>query len=60
MLDEACIAAMEDVLATYERPYDARIPVVCLDEKPLVLHGEARSGSAARPGRSAPMRSSDR
>jgi len=52
-LDEAYIVAMEDVLATYERPYDARNPVVCLDEKPLVLHGEARSGSAARPGRSA-------
>lgn len=53
LLDEACIAAMEGALATYERPYDTRNPVVCLDEKLLVLHGEKRSGSAARPGRSA-------
>lgn len=52
-LDEAYLAAMEDVLATYERPYDPQEPVVCLDEKPIVLHGETRPGASVRPGRSA-------
>jgi hypothetical protein len=33
---------MEDVLALYERPIDDREPVVCLDEKPAVLHANAR------------------
>ena len=34
-LDDDYIDRMEDVLATYERPYDPRQPVVCLDEKPV-------------------------
>jgi len=29
---------MEDVLGTYERPYDPEEPVVCLDEKAVSLH----------------------
>ena len=33
---------MEDVLELYERPLDPTRPVVCLDEKPVVLHGNAR------------------
>lgn len=33
---------MEDVLATYEKPYCAAEPVVCLDEKPVTLHAEVR------------------
>jgi len=41
---------MEDVLALYERPYDPKEPVVCLDEKPVSLHAEARPGRPARPG----------
>ena len=41
---------MEDVLALYEKPYDAREPVVCLDEKPVSLHRELRSPIAAKPG----------
>ena len=28
---------MEQVLAVYERPYDERVPVVCLDESPKQL-----------------------
>jgi len=45
------VAAMEDVLDVYQRPYDAARPVVCLDEtsKQLVAHTRARI--AARPGR---------
>ena len=34
-LDDDYIAKMEDVLETYERPYDPQEPVVCLDEKPV-------------------------
>ena len=37
-------ACMEDVLEVYSRPYDERFPVVCMDEKPLQLLGEARKG----------------
>jgi hypothetical protein len=33
----AFVAAMEDVLAVYERPYDEKRPVVCMDEKPYQL-----------------------
>jgi hypothetical protein len=31
-------------------PYDARYPTVCLDEKPVVLHGEVRPGLLPAPG----------
>ena len=50
-LDEEYIARMEDVLAVYEKPLSAREPVVCIDEKPVVLHQEVRSPVAMRPGR---------
>ena len=36
------VACMEDVLDVYEWPYDAQHPVVCMDEKPYQLLGEAR------------------
>jgi hypothetical protein len=49
-LDAEYIAKMEDVLALYEKPYDAREPVVCLDEKPVPLHAEVRPPRPARPG----------
>jgi hypothetical protein len=41
---------MEDVLALYERPLDPREPVVCLDERPLLLHADVRVPRPARPG----------
>ena len=44
---------MEDVLGTYEKPYDSAEPVVCVDEKPISLHSEVRPPSAAVPGREA-------
>jgi hypothetical protein len=44
------VAAMEDVLALYALPYDARHPTVCLDEKPVVLHAEVRAGLPLAPG----------
>jgi hypothetical protein len=48
-LDPEYIARMEDVLALYEKPYDAREPVVCLDEKPVALHADVRPPRPARP-----------
>jgi hypothetical protein len=52
-LTEDYIAKMEDVLETYERPYNPEEPVVCLDEKPVTLHAEVRPSSPAEPGREA-------
>ena len=52
-LDAAYIENMEDVLATYEKPYDPTEPVVCLDEKPVPLHAEVRPPSPAKPGKPA-------
>jgi transposase len=49
-LDEEYIARMEEVLAVYEMPLSAREPVVCIDEKPVVLHEEVRSPRPMRPG----------
>lgn len=36
------VAAMERVLDVYKRPYDPAFPVVCMDESPRQLIGEAR------------------
>src|SRR5262245_34136083 len=47
------VERMEDVLRVYVRPYDPARPVVCLDERPVVLRDSERPGSIARPGRSA-------
>ena len=52
-LNEDYISCMEDVLETYEQPYDPEEPVVCLDEKPIALHADIRPPSAATPGREA-------
>ena len=41
---------MEDILDVYELPYDPLCPVVCMDEKPYQLLGEARDSWAMRPG----------
>ena len=41
---------MEDVLDVYELLYDPLRPVVCMDEKPYQLLGEARESWAMRPG----------
>ena len=52
-LDDEYISKMEDVLETYEQPYDSATPVICLDEKPITLHAEVRPAYAAKPGREA-------
>jgi DDE superfamily endonuclease len=52
-LNDEYIAKMEDVLETYEKPYDPAEPVVCLDEKPVTLHADVRPASPAKPGQEA-------
>lgn len=47
--DPGFVDSLEDVLDVYSRPYDSRFPVVCIDEKPKDLHGEAREPIPARP-----------
>ena len=42
----AFVAAMEQVLDIYSRPYDARHPVVCMDETPRQLIRETREPNA--------------
>ena len=44
------IQRMEDVLAVYEKPYNAAEPVICLDEKPVSLHADVRAPIPAKPG----------
>lgn len=41
---------MEDVLEVYQRPYDPKYPVVCLDESNCQLIEETRTALPARPG----------
>lgn len=40
-LDKEYIERMEDVLDVYARPYDAKRPVICVDEKPVALFSDA-------------------
>jgi len=46
----AFVANMEDVLDTYEKPYDSSHPVVCVDEGGKQLIGEVRPPLPVRPG----------
>jgi hypothetical protein len=41
---------MEDLLDLYAQPYDARYPVVCVDESPSQLVGERRHPQPLQPG----------
>lgn len=40
--DAEFVAHMENVLETYERPYDSSRPVICMDEQPVQLVKETR------------------
>lgn len=42
---------MEDVLQTYQLPYDPRFPVVCMDEASKQLIGEVQCPLPVRPGK---------
>lgn len=48
--DGEFVAAMEDVLDVYHRPYDADYPVVGMDEASKQLVGEVRTPLPVRPG----------
>ena len=41
---------MEDVLDVYERAYNPRRPVICVDELPYEMHGEAREALPSKSG----------
>ncbi len=43
-IDGEFVGRMENVLRLYARPHDASRPVVVLDERPVVLHDDARLG----------------
>ena len=49
--DAAFVAAMEAVLEVYQRPEDARFPVVAMDERPVQLLKDLRSPVPLKPGR---------
>ena len=46
----AFVAAMEDVLETYQKPRDLDRPLVCLDETSKQLIVETRKPIPAKPG----------
>lgn len=48
--DPAFVAAMEDVLEVYHRPYDADYPVVCMDESNKQLIEDTYTALPAAPG----------
>ena len=45
--DGEFVACMEEVLDTYEEPYNPKRPVICMDEQPVQLHKEIRTPIAA-------------
>jgi len=50
-VDGSYVACMEDVLDLYAEAPDPKRPVVCFDESPIQLIGEARQPIPAKPGR---------
>ena len=49
----AFVAAMEDVLETYQKPRDPDRPLVCLDETSKQLIIETRKPTQVKPGQPA-------
>lgn len=52
-MDASFIARMEQILHLYALPVDDRYPVVCFDERPCFLIGEAIEGLAMKAGQAA-------
>jgi DNA-binding Lrp family transcriptional regulator len=48
--DAEFVANMEDILDVYQKPYDPKYPLWCMDEKPYQILGEAREPLPMRPG----------
>lgn len=49
-MDAQFLARMEQILHLYALPYDSQYPVVCFDERPCFLIGEAVNGLAMKAG----------
>jgi len=52
--DEHFVAHMEDILSIYQMPYNPKIPVLCMDEKPIQLLDEIYERISAKPLRTDP------
>jgi hypothetical protein len=52
--DSHFVAHMEDVLGIYQRKYNSKIPVICMDEKPIQLLDEIIERVSAKPLRTDP------
>ena len=52
-MDGNFIARMEQVLHLYALPYDAQYPLICFDERPCFLIGEAVDGLQMKAGQAA-------
>jgi len=52
--DAHFVAHMEDVIGIYHRPYNPKIPVICMDEKPVQLLDEIYDRVSAKPLRTDP------
>ncbi len=46
--DAAFVAAMEQTIETYQRPYDPETPVVCMDEQPVTLRADIAGRESIR------------
>ena len=49
-MDATFIARMEQILHLYEMPYDPHYPLICFDERPCFLIGEAVEGLQMKAG----------
>jgi hypothetical protein len=52
--DAHFVAHMEDILGIYHRAYNPKIPVICMDEKPIQLLDEVYERVSAKPLRTDP------
>ena len=52
--DAEFVLCMEDVLGIYKKEYNPKIPVICMDEKPVQLLDEIRERVTAKPLRTDP------
>lgn len=46
--DATFVAAMEQTVETYQRPYDPETPVVCMDEQPVTLRADVAGRESIR------------
>lgn len=49
-MNDDYIECMEDVLDTYSQTYNSQKPVVCIDEKPVILQADVKPPLEGKPG----------